>query len=84
MKNYSISINSAIKAQSSIEFSLALISAVLFLVLTCNFFVWCGHTIVQRQVAYEASRVNAASNNNPGQLSFYAPSAMNLLKSGGY
>lgn len=71
------------QAQASIEFSLGLVTTVLFLFLTCNLFVWCCHNIVQRQIAYEKSRAPAASNDNPGQLDFYTPDKMNLFKSGG-
>lgn len=58
MKNYLI--NNRAQAQSTIEFSLALILAVLFLFLSSNLFVWFNRTVVQRQVAYEASRSRAA------------------------
>jgi uncharacterized protein (UPF0333 family) len=74
------------RAQASIEFSLGLVTAVLFLFLTCNFFIWCGRNIVQRQIAYESSRKNAASNTNPGQLDFYnqtTSNPINLFVSGG-
>ncbi|MCX5701733.1 MAG: hypothetical protein NTW64_01980 [Candidatus Omnitrophica bacterium] len=76
-------IKSKTRAQASIEFSLGLVTAVLFLFLTCNLFVWYGRTVVQRQIAYENSRTKAASNTNPGQLDFYTPKKMNLFKSGG-
>lgn len=71
-----------IQAQSMIEFSLALVTSVLFLVLTCNLFIWCCRTIVQRQVAYESTRVEAA-HTNPGKLDFYTPNNMNVFRSGG-
>lgn len=77
-------IKSKVRAQASIEFSLALVTSVLFLVLTCNLFVWCSRSIVQRQVAYERSRHEAAhADDEPGKLNFYTPTNMSVFKLGG-
>lgn len=76
------------RAQSTIEFTLAFVTAILFLVLTCNLFVWLNHSLVQRQRDYEQSRVTAATSpdrgGEPGKLDFYTPKTMNLFVSGGY
>lgn len=72
------------QAQSSIEFSVALIAAVLFLIFSCNLFVWLNNNIVQRQRGYENTRTTAANINEPGKLDFYTPKKMNLFVSGGY
>lgn len=49
------------KAQSTIEFSMAFILAILFLFLSANLFVWFNRNIVQRQKAYEQTRIYAGS-----------------------
>ncbi len=75
------------KAQSSIEFSLAFIVAILFLVLTCNLFVWLNHNMVARQMGYEQTRKAAASTSEPGKLDFYPQEKMkklNVFVPGGY
>jgi len=85
------------KAQATIEFTLAFVTAILFLVLTCNLFVWLNHDLVRRQRAYEESRVRAASGTmqhfivegttvtgDPGKLDFYRRKPMNLFTPGGY
>jgi hypothetical protein len=76
------------KAQATIEFSLAFVTAILFLVLTCNLFVWLNHTLVRRQRAYEESRVIAAKSSDiggdPGRLNFYTRQTANLFTLGGY
>ncbi len=69
------------QAQSSIEFSIALVCAVLFLFLSCNLFVWLNHNIVQRQKAYKETRLmagrgskvsdGAVTGGEPGKLNFY-------------
>lgn len=71
------------KAQASIEFSIGLVMAILFLIITCNLFVWLNHCLVRRQVAYEDSRVEAAGNKNPGKADFYTPPQLNIFSSGG-
>lgn len=75
-------------AQATIEFSLAFVTAILFLVLTCNLFVWLNHTLVRRQRAYEESRVIAAKSSDiggdPGKLNFYTRQTVNLFTPGGY
>ena len=77
------------KAQATIEFTLAFVTAVLFLVLTCNLFVWLNHDIVRRQRAYEETRSEAA-HGDPGKLDFYTSTSeikkqpMNLFTPGGY
>ncbi len=67
MKNYLVRKN---KAQSTIEFSMAFILAVLFLFLSANLFVWFNRNIVQRQKAYELSRVMSA---NSPENTVYSP-----------
>lgn len=71
------------KAQSSIEFSIAFVCSILFLILTCNLFVWLNHCLTKRQVAYENSRVEAGSNSNPGKTDFFKRPDLNVFKSGG-
>lgn len=72
-----------IKAQASIEFSIAFICAILFLILTCNLFVWLNHCLVRRQVNYEDSRVDAASNADPGRSDFFDPPELDVFRMGG-
>jgi len=69
-------------AQASIEFSIAFVCAILFLILTCNLFVWLNHCLVRRQVAYEDSRVEAG-HSSPGRTDFYTPPRLNVFSSGG-
>ena len=71
------------KGQASIEFTLGTICAVLFLILTCNLFVWLNHCLVRRQVAYEQSREEAGNSTNPGREDFYVPPRLNVFSSGG-
>lgn len=82
------------KAQVSIEFSIAFVCTILFLILTCNLFVWFNHCLVRRQVAYEESRVQAADGRDtgwwfwkkpgtPGKDDFYTPPRLNIFSSGG-
>ena len=44
------------KAQASIEFTIAFVCTILFLIFTCNLFVWLNHCLVRRHVAYENTR----------------------------
>lgn len=87
MKNY---FKRGILAQSSIEFTLGFVMAILFLYLTCNLFVWLNHSMVARQQAYENSRAVAASTTEyrsdaePGKLDFYNFKNMDLAVRGGY
>lgn len=78
--------HNADKAQSSIEFSIAFVMAILFLILSCNLFVWLNHNIVQRQRSYEKSRLveGYAGNPRPPETNFYTPKRMNLFVPGGY
>jgi len=85
MKIYLIKKNNG---QASIEMSLALVIAVLFLILSCNLFVWLNHNIVQRQKEYESTRTL-----RPGQtkqLNFYDPKSnpnyrpLSIFSLGGY
>lgn len=61
MKNYLNKVirGNAVRAQATIEFGIALILVVLFLFLSANLFVWLNRNVVQRQVAYENTRVVA-------------------------
>jgi len=67
-----------LKAQAAIEFSLAFICLAIFLVATAKIFIWFGNNIVNRHVAYEATRV-AAGNSTTVQAAatqnFYDASA---------
>lgn len=71
-------INKADKGQASIEFTLAFVMALFFLVLTCRVFVWFNGNLLRRQIAYEKSRVEAGST-NPGKLDFYAAPKLDLF-----
>ncbi len=71
-------LNKGYKGQASIEFSLAFIIAILFLVLTCRVFVWFGGSLLRRQVAYEDTRVEAGSSNR-GRLDFYQSPTLDLF-----
>ena len=71
------------KAQSSIEFTLAFVCTILFIVLTCNLFVWFNHCLSRRQVSYENSREAATQDrNNPGKYDF-TPPELNVFSLGG-
>jgi len=48
--------NPKVKAQVSIEFAVAFVMLVLFVVLATKMFTWMGGTIVKRHIAYENSR----------------------------
>jgi len=77
------------KAQATIEFSIAFVCAIVFLILTCNVFVWLNHCLVERQVEYgntreEASRSpEAAVGGNPGVYD-YEPPPLDVFSPGGY
>ena len=70
--------NNSQKAQSSIEFSLAFVITLLFLVLTCRLFVWFGGSMIRRQLAYEDSRTEAGST-SPGKQNFYSNKRLDLF-----
>ncbi|MFC1657760.1 hypothetical protein ACFL1D_00025 [Candidatus Omnitrophota bacterium] len=80
------------RAQASIEFSVAFVCTILFLILTCNLFVWINHNIVKRQMAYEDTREVATSKNDPGKSNFYCKDGscyrrqpdLNVFHQGGY
>jgi hypothetical protein len=85
MKNYFLKINNTILAQSTIEFAISLVLAVLFLFLSCNVFVWMNHNIVQRQKDYEATRLEAGNVNDPGRADFYTHyKPLRVFETGGY
>jgi hypothetical protein len=83
------------RAQATIEFSLAFIMAILFLLLTCNLFVWLNHCVVGRQAAYEKTRVEAGDGRDekflwfvtegaePGKGDFYKTPDLNIFMPGG-
>jgi hypothetical protein len=72
-------------AQSSIEFSIAFVCSIVFVILTCNLFVWMNHCLVGRQVAYENTRVEAGGRNEArvGRSNFYDRQDLNVFRSGG-
>lgn len=86
-----------IKAQSSIEFTISFIITILFLIFTCNLFVWFNHCLVGRQKAYENTRVEAGDGRdqtilfglitikqgNPGKEDFYTPPKLSVFSPGG-
>ena len=53
--------DSKVKAQVTIEFTIALICLVLLLAGTANMFAWFANTIIGRHRAYEASRTSAGT-----------------------
>jgi hypothetical protein len=65
------SLEKKLKAQSTIEFSLAFVVSLLFLILTCNLFVWLNHNVVARQMAYEGSRVSSGTAAQRGSWTSY-------------
>lgn len=68
------------KAQASIEFSLAFVIAILFLVLTARVFVWFGGTLLRRQIAYENTRVVAGTpGSEAGKADFYSKPKLDLF-----
>lgn len=79
------------RAQSSIEFVIGFVCTILFIILTCNLFVWFNHCLVRRQVAYEDTRKEAGSGletsgsytGNPGKADFYTPPRLDVFKLGG-
>ena len=78
-------------AQATIEFTLAFICTILFLILSCNLFVWMNHCLVGRQRAYEDSRQEAGAglevsdgqSGTPGKADFYTPPKLDVFSSGG-
>jgi|GEM_PF-2087994 len=70
------------KAQATIEFSIAFVCAIVFLILTCNLFVWLNHCLVRRQVAYGDSR-EEATRGNPGKDDFFTPPRLRVFSKGG-
>lgn len=81
-----------IKAQASIEFTIAFVSTIIFLILACNLFVWFNHNLVRRQVAYENTRVKAGRGRpasvwylpgEPGKADFFTPPPLDIFSPGG-
>ncbi|MBU4009132.1 MAG: hypothetical protein KJ882_00050 [Proteobacteria bacterium] len=75
------------KAQASLEFTIAFVLTILFLVFTVNLFVWFNHCVVQRQVEFEKSRSRAGGFEGPnkvGDSDFFRPPELNVFVSGGY
>lgn len=58
-----------IKAQVVIEFTLAFVILVVFLIATTRVFVWLANDTVNRHKAYEATR--SASTSQPPAVDFY-------------
>ena len=59
--------NNKQKGQSSIEFSIAFVVTILFLVLTARLFVWFGGSLVRRQLQYEDTRREAGQPASAGR-----------------
>lgn len=84
-------INKRKQAQSTIEFTISFVITLIFVVLTCNLFVWLNHCLVRRQRAYEETRVRAGRGletrdnivGNPGEANFYTPPRLDVFSSGG-
>lgn len=75
--------NSKIKAQVTIEFTVALFCLLILLVGTTKMFVWFGNSIVERHKAYEATRQAAATGSTTSsQVNFYDQKAhpLNIFK----
>ena len=71
------------KAQASIEFALAFVCTILFIIFACNLFVWMGINLVRRQDEYGKSRVAAGSKSSPGKTDFFTPPKLNVFNLGG-
>lgn len=76
-------INNDYKGQASIEFSLAFILVLFFLVLTCRLFVALNGNMIRRQKYYENTRVSAGSRNaetnTANLLGFYSKARLDIL-----
>jgi len=76
-------LNNDYKGQASIEFSLAFILALFFLVLTCRLFVALNGNMINRQQDYENTRVSAGSinpnTNTANLLEFHAKARLDIL-----
>ncbi len=85
------------KAQSTLEFTLVFVIALLFIFLTVNLFVWFNHCMVSRQMAYENTRSEAGTTKettlfglittrqgDPGKDDYYTPPKLNVFSPGGY
>jgi len=73
--------NTKVKAQVALEFVTAFICTILFLVATAQIFVWFGNTIVNRNKAYEQTRVyagNPATWSSFDSINFYNQSEHKL------
>ena len=71
------------KAQATIEFTLAFVCSLLFLILTVNLFCWFNHCLVDRQRTYEATRTDATRIASPGVWD-YEPPELNVFVAGGH
>ncbi len=88
---HGLCLNKSHKGQATIEFALAFIITLLFLVLTCRVFVWFGGNLLRRQVAYDKSRVEAGGGlttgwwwwkkpaGTRGELDFYQAPKLDLF-----
>lgn len=91
---HGLRLNNGRKGQASIEFSLAFIIAILFLVLTCRVFVWFSGNLLRRQLAYEGTRQDAGggpvekelflgikikTRGTPGRTDFYQTPKLDLF-----
>ena len=65
------------RAQSTIEFTVAFVAAILFLVFTCNVFVWMNRSLLDRQIAYEDTRTSVPTGQD------FTPPAMDFRTLGG-
>ena len=74
--------NNSDQGQASIEFSLALILSLFFLVLTVRLFVMLNGNMILRQQDYENTRVLAGSTipeTNANLLGFHSPTRLDIL-----
>jgi len=76
-------LNNDYKGQASIEFSLAFILVLFFLVLTCRLFVALNGNMIRRQKYYENTRVSAGSinpnTNTANLLEFHSQARLDIL-----
>ena len=71
--------NSKIKAQVTVELTVALFCLLIFLLATTKIFVWLGRNIVRRHNAFETTRTQAGTGSTTAaQIDFYDQEANKL------